>query len=272
MAGGASSRMKKSVKNEVMDESVRQIASLYHKSLIPLGKQKKPLLVRLIEHAILAGYNDVYIVTGPDNAIFRSVLNPYTPFFEKKNLRIHYAIQETPLERSKPWGTADAVWQALQQFPQLKQTHFTLCNGDNLYSVKAMKQLLSPRKTPHALIAYALSGLNFSKERMARFALLAMEAGYLNNIIEKPSSGQWRALEDKNSELYVSMNLFSFQGALLLPYLEKCPLHPERNEKELPFAVDQMVQEQSKWVWCYPVTEPVPDLTSVVDIDPFIED
>ena len=51
-----------------------------------------------------------------------------------ENINIQFVKQYIPKGREKPLGTSDAVVQALDQFPELKQNIFTVCNGDNLYS------------------------------------------------------------------------------------------------------------------------------------------
>lgn len=52
MAGGASSRMKRSLENSKLSDATKSIAGSSHKSLIPLGKGKKPLLYYLIQNAV----------------------------------------------------------------------------------------------------------------------------------------------------------------------------------------------------------------------------
>jgi hypothetical protein len=51
-----------------------------------------------------------------------------------------------------------------------------------------------------------------------------------------------------------------------LPYLREVPLHPIREEKELPSAVTMLVNKNPKSVFAYPLSEKVPDLTSVQDV------
>ena len=55
MAGGASSRMKKSLENSSLSSDQKEVAQRVHKSLIPLGKTQKPLLFHLISNAVAAG-------------------------------------------------------------------------------------------------------------------------------------------------------------------------------------------------------------------------
>lgn len=268
LAGGASSRMKKSLKKIDLPRSVAQVAAQQHKSLIPLGAEKKPLLIRLLENAIAAGYHKIYIVTAPNQTAFQQALDRHAE--SCKNVTIYFAVQHTPKGRDKPLGTADAVAQTLHQYPDLISGEFSLCNGDNLYSIASMQQLLKHRKAPHAMIAYAQSTLNFPASRIARFALLKMDSNNnLIQIIEKPQMEELSTIQKTGKESFVSMNLFRFSGRLLLPYLENCPLHPERDEKELPIAVEQMINDHPKSLLCYPWHENVADLTSAKDIGLF---
>ena len=267
MAGGASSRMKKSLEQASLDAPTKAIAQRVHKSLIPLGASKKPLLIHLLEHAQTAGYEKIYLITAPENSAFKAVLSGYPSLFSKGNFQVQYALQYPPKGDEKPLGTADAVLQAMTQYPELEKSAFTLCNGDNLYSEKSLALLLKPHSAPHALICYDRSGLQFSEERIARFAILALDSeSYLTDIIEKPTSEQFAQFRDEKETVYVSMNLFRFSGKRLKPYLENCPIHPERKEKELPVAVGQLVQEQSKTVYGHKLTENVPDLTAATDL------
>ena len=270
MAGGASSRMKKSLEQTSLDATTKAIAQRVHKSLIPLGVSQKPLLVHLLENAQAAGYKKIYLITAPENSTFKTVLSAYPSLFSNGNFQVHYAFQYPPTGHSKPLGTADAVLQAMTQYPELEKNAFTLCNGDNLYSKKSLALLLKPHNAPHSLISYDRSGLHFSEERIARFAILALDSeSYLTEIIEKPTSEQLAQLRDEKEKVYVSMNLFRFTGKLLKPYLEKCPIHPERKEKELPVAVGQLVQQQPKTIYGHKLTENVPDLTAATDLSHF---
>ena len=126
------------------------------------------------------------------------------------------AVQNVPAGRSKPLGTADALQQCLDQYPELKQTTFTVCNGDNLYSVGALKDLRRERTAPHALISYGSSGFEYTEERIAKFAVMNISSeGFLREIIEKPDLRDVPKYRDESGELRVSMNIFSFSGEAL---------------------------------------------------------
>ena len=79
---------------------------------------------------------------------------------------------------------------------------------------------------------------------------------HFENIVEKDSIGKIR----------VSMNIFKFDGNMFFNYLKNCPVTPNRNEKELPTALLNMVREHPMSTIGIPLSEHVPDLTSKEDI------
>lgn len=270
MAGGASSRMKRSLASSGLDNETLRIASNLHKALIPLGETQKPLLFYLLKNAISAKIKHVYIITSPENAAFKG----FTSEFLKKNngISIHLAVQHVPKDRKKPLGTADALQQCIDQYPNLLKERFTVCNGDNLYSVGALNDLKKDRNAANALISYSSKGLNFSDERISKFALMDIDSnGFLKGIIEKPKLEGVNDYRDASGILRVSMNIFNFSGEVVYPYLQNCFLDPIRNEKELPQAVRRMVSEIENTMLCYPRSEHIPDLTDANDIKQFVE-
>ena len=54
MAGGNSSRMKKSIEKSTLSKKEKEFVRKVHKSLIPIGKEKKPLLYYLISNAVIS--------------------------------------------------------------------------------------------------------------------------------------------------------------------------------------------------------------------------
>lgn len=270
MAGGASSRMKRSLKNSTINTAIKKQAEAVHKSLIPLGTNQRPLLYYLIKNATAAGYETIYLITSSENSAFHNQIEAWKTQNIFTNITICFVIQYVPEIREKPLGTADAVQQTLEQYPELLDTTFTVCNGDNLYSTTVFKLLRTSREVPHALISYARSGLAFSDERISKFAVMDIDSnGFLKNIIEKPDPLEVEKYKDSTDEIRVSMNIFSFNGKLLYPYLKSCPIHPERNEKELPEALRILNRANPNQTICLPVKEHLPDLTSAEDIKKF---
>jgi len=235
-----------------------------HKSLIPVGKKGRPFLYYLVEHALRAGYTRLYLICGEEHSAFLHLIESggLPP-----GMQVRIAVQKLAPGHEKPLGTADALQQCLDQYPELLEATFTVCNGDNLYSVGALSDLRAGRESPHALVAYAASGFEFPPGRIAKFALMDLSPeGYLKGIVEKPLEEDLPKYRDSNGELWVSMNIFSFLGSGIYPYLKNCPIDPVRGEKELPKAVGRLALEDPKAVGCIPRKEHIPDLTDAQDI------
>lgn len=269
LAAGASSRMKKSKAPQGLSQADSQRATQESKALITYGDENRPILDHLLLNAQKAGYTDVTLIVAPKAEGFKQYYGPLNQNNDFHGMRLSYATQFVPEGREKPLGTADAVYQTMLQHPRLKQTAFTVCNSDNLYSVDVLSALRTTA-APNALIAYNRDGLKFSMERISRFALLSLdEKDYLKDIIEKPDLAQTEAYRDGEGILRVSMNIFKFDGGQMFPYLEDCELHPMRDEKELPSAILALCQQAPQSFLGIPFNEHVPDLTTKEDIETF---
>ena len=181
-------------------------------------------------------------------------------------MKISYAIQKTPPGRTKPLGTADALMQAMNVRRDWRGKKFTVCNSDNIYSQRALG-LLRETHHPCALIDYDREALQFREERIEQFAVIHKDVeGFLVDIIEKPTTDQIESTTDSGGRLGISMNIFRFSYDLILPVLGRVPLHPLRQEKEIPLAVKLLVQQNPRAVATIPLSEYVPDLTMKTDI------
>lgn len=259
LAGGASSRMKKSVDQNLSPEKVAQ-ANQLSKGLIELGG--KPFLSYLLDNILQAGFKNVYIITGENSQMFRRAFEINPDFVD---LNIQFATQYIPEGRQKPYGTADALYQCIEQYPNLKEDTFCVCNSDNLYSLNALKNLKNAN-SHQAILAYDIDHLKYPKERIARFAVMKFDDDYnLTTIVEKPEPDKIVDYTDAHQKIRVSMNIFLFDGKSFFKYLESCPAHPVRDEKELPTALMNMIEDNIK-VMGIPIAEHVPDLTSKNDI------
>ena len=259
LAGGASSRMKKSVDQNLSPEKVAQ-ANQLSKGLIELGG--KPFLSYLLDNILQAGFKNVYIITGENSQMFRRAFENNPDFVD---LNIQFATQYIPDGREKPYGTADALYQCLEQYPNLKEDTFCVCNSDNLYSLKALKNFKNTN-LHQAILAYDIDHLKYPKEKIARFAVMKFDDDYnLTTIVEKPEPDKIVDYTDAHRKIRVSMNIFLFDGKSFFKYLESCPAHPVRDEKELPTALMNMIEDNIK-VMGIPIAEHVPDLTSKNDI------
>ena len=132
LAAGASSRMKRSVPIDGLSNSDVEAANKNSKALIPIGN--RPVLDFLLKNAIGAGFKRAVLIVAPDHQAFSQFYGDGKPGNQFASLEINFAIQYRPAHREKPWGTADAVFQCLEQYPELQKQEFVVCNSDNLYS------------------------------------------------------------------------------------------------------------------------------------------
>jgi NDP-sugar pyrophosphorylase family protein len=262
LAAGLSSRMKKSVSSKNLSKRSIEQANSRDKGLIGIDKNGRPLIHYLLINAKSAGFKTIYLVIGQNSDSFKSY------FDENKydGLDIEFAVQYLEKNKLKPSGTADALFQAITQFPILKSSNFCVCNSDNLYSAKALRSIRSTSFS-NAFISYDKSFLNFSSEKVSSFSILKLNKnGYLVNILEKPTTKDFDLFKDNGGKIRVSMNLFKFNGSVFYDYLKNCPFDVLRNEKELPTAVLNLAKDQPSSVYGIPFEEHVPDLTSKDDI------
>lgn len=266
LAGGASSRMKNTASIEGLSDKEISQANKISKSLISIDPNGRPLMDYLLFNAKKASYKNIYIVINENGELFKEFYGNSQQNNEFHGLNVSFAVQKIPEGRVKPFGTADALFQAVEQYPELNTQFYTVCNSDNLYSISVLKALRET-KNPNAFISYDRDALQFSSERIARFALAKLDSdNYLLDIIEKPSIVESDHYKDKDGKLRVSMNIFKFDGNAIYSYLKNCPVHPERNEKELPTVLLNLLKDYSKAVIGIPFSEHVPDLTAKEDI------
>ena len=266
LAGGASSRMKNSMISKNLSEEELKNANTRSKALLEFGNAKRPILDFLLLNAEKAGYKKVVIVIGEQGTLFKEYYGKQLKDNSFKGLSISYAIQYITKERDKPFGTADALFQALTQFPELQHEAFTVCNSDNLYSVAALQALLTC-KDANAFINYDRDALLFPMEKIERFALTLVDENFhLETIVEKPSKNEVSNYKDVKGRYRVSMNVFKFTGTEIYSFLKNCPIDPKRNEKELPTAILNMINESKSYLRGISFAEHVPDLTSKEDI------
>lgn len=271
LAGGISSRMKKQ-EEQIIDLDIRILKDAFEKqkAMIGLGENYRPFLDYLLLNVKKTGIKDVVIVIGEnDNSIKNYYQTNKKSFFN--GLNISYAVQQIPNGRAKPLGTADALYQGLLSVREWEGSSFIVCNSDNLYSVKSFRTL-QYSEYPNAMIDYDRNGLLFDNERIRRFAITKKNSrGFLVDIIEKPYDELIQLIKEKDGYIGVSMNIFKFSYDMIFPFLEKTPLDPERNEKELPTSVKLMITKYSDSVFAYLFSEHVPDLTFKKDIVPVME-
>ena len=266
LAGGASSRMKKeAVLDNLSPEEIAQ-ANERSKGLIGVGASGRPLLDYLLWNAKKAGYRNIYIIIGQQGELFKEFYGTKMKNNDFHGLNISFAVQYIPDGRVKPFGTADALFQAVEQYPELNSQFYSVCNSDNLYSAEALRALRET-ESPNAFISYDRDAMEFPQERISRFAIAKLDQNkQLLDILEKPSEDVLEHYKDSEGKIRVSMNAFKFNGKTLFTHLKNCPVHPERDEKELPNVLLNSVKENPNTTVGIPFSEHVPDLTAKEDI------
>ena len=219
LAGGISSRMKKPEYNGYIEPKLITEANEKVKSMIGVGDKYRPFLDYLLFNARESGYKDILIVIGEKDENIREYYGNKDNGNEFFDLRISYAVQKIYKDHFKPLGTADALFQGLLTKNDWKGAKFTVCNSDNLYSIKALKLVLKTQYK-NAMIDYDRDAFEFEKERIEKFAVTMKDhERFPLNVIEKPSAAQIKMIEDKNGYVGVSMNIFSFEYDMIFPYL-----------------------------------------------------
>ena len=123
LAGGASSRMKKPSLSQLSEDFIYQ-ANSRSKALILLND--RPMLDYVLYNAQQAGFQNIYIVIGKEGDLFKTYYGEERARNMFNGLSISYVFQHIPEGRIKPLGTADAVCQSLEQYPELQENQFVL--------------------------------------------------------------------------------------------------------------------------------------------------
>lgn len=266
LAGGASSRMKQPASATQLSTEEELQANQRTKGLIGIGSEKRPLLDFLLNNAKKAGYKNIYFIVSKNNILFREFYGEKDRDNDFNGLLISYAVQHIPEGRDKPYGTADALWQCLKQYPELIEESFSVCNSDNIYSVRALEAMRMLYDL-NGFVSYDRDSLEFSMQKISRFALARLnEKNYLVDIIEKPDYTAVEKYRGKDGKLRVSMNLFKFTGNYIFPFVRDCPVNIQRNEKELQTAILNMLEKYPGTMKGVDIAEHVPDLTTKDDI------
>lgn len=265
LAGGMSSRMKKTTDSDTsLDPKLIEQANTLPKCMLGVGKNGRPFMDYVLYNASKAGIKEVVLILNPKDIVTQPHYENLTANGNNWGLDIAFARQYIPENREKPLGTSDAIGQALSQFPSWQNSRFIACNGDNLYPTKAFKLLLEDTHT-NAMLDWDTEG--YTIERVRNCAIIKKDKeGYLVDLLEKPNDEEWEEIVNTMPRIGISWNIFAFTTNELLPFLEKTPLHPIRNEKEIPVTVRLWANEVSKSIYTIPIEDVLPDLTSKNDI------
>ena len=230
----------------------------------------KTILDYSIDDAIRAGFSSIVFVIRKD---FSEAFDAKIGTHYKSKISIQYAYQSiddlpqpfcAPENRSKPWGTAQAIWSARD----LIHTPFAVINADDFYGRDAFKQMQrfcqsmteDGNQPLHAgLATYELSNTLSENGTVNRGVCTLNENQQLEKIEEHTEiqlieggsiSGQNASqnLTELSPEAPVSMNFWAFSPGVfssLEQYFAeflKTQIRDPNSECYLPDAIDAFIQ------------------------------
>ncbi|WP_031568380.1 nucleotidyltransferase family protein [Rheinheimera texasensis] len=233
------------------------------KQLATVGNTGRPLLYFSVMDAYRAGIRHLVLVIRQNlQALFIEQVLPTLP----ADLKVDFVVQhlhDIPADcvlptvaRTKPWGTAHAVWSARRQLTQ----PFIVINADDYYGADAMLQLVDHFSTPAsswAMVAYPLA-LTLSEHGGVNRGCCQVENGQLLKVAEwteihAGTDGVLSGLDEQgvrrplSGQQLVSMNIWGFTPNLLTrletqlrQFFQAGP--GEKAESYLPVAVDDALQ------------------------------
>ncbi len=261
LAAGMSSRMKKETTSTI-EENLLQQANTLPKCMIGLGRNGRPFLDYLLCNAARGGITEVMLLLNPTDAVTQAYYERQVSDNQVFGLKLLFVRQAIPVGRTKPLGTSDGILQALAQQPDWQNERFVVCNSDNIYPANIFELL--NQETTNAMIAFDAQG--YDEARVRNCAIVKTDAqNFLVDLVEKPTDNEWAIIKTQQ-RIGFSWNIFGLNAAEVIPFFENTPLHPIRQEKELPVSIKMMVNtnpQSMKAIW---VNEVIPDLTSKADI------
>ena len=234
------------------------------KQLATVGQTGRPLLYFSVMDAYQAGVRHLVLVIRQNlqTVFLEQVLPAFPP-----DLTVELVLQQLQdipaqctlagLSRTKPWGTAHAVWSARHVLTQ----PFIVINADDYYGANAMQQLVqhfAEHSAHWAMVAYPLE-LTLSEHGGVNRGCCDVVAGRLRKVeewteIRTDATGQLHGLNSAGEMLslsahqLVSMNIWAFTPDLLSrletqlqQFFQNGP--GEKAESYLPYAVDQALQQ-----------------------------
>jgi dTDP-glucose pyrophosphorylase len=283
------------------------------KQIDAISDDGKPLLDYSIDDAIRAGFSTIVFVIRKD---FAEAFDAKIGATYKSKISIHYAYQAiddlpkpycSPKNRSKPWGTAQAIWSARD----LIHTPFAVINADDFYGRDAFKQMQgfcesliegAARPLLAGLATYALGNTLSENGTVNRGVCTLNQDQQLENIEEHT---EIQLLEDhsivgKNiaqhsiklsPETPVSMNFWAFSPSIFTfienYFAQFLETHVEAVQSEcyLPNAIDSFIKSgdlvcvtietQSQWLGItYPEDKALVKkaLAKITQTSPYFED
>ena len=238
------------------------------KQLEPVGPNGEIIMDYSIHDAIEAGFNRIVFIIRKDiEADFREVIGDrIEEICAKRGVSVGYAFQSltdipedasVPEERTKPWGTGQAVLCA----KDLIDSPFAVINADDYYGKEAFVKLHDFLCAPRQPGEYCMAGFilknTLSENGGVTRGLCHVDGkGYLTNVVEtrnilKCGDGAQVNGEAVDPDSYVSMNMWGL-GTEFMDTLEEGfreffqtaqPKDPLKAEYLLPIYIGQLLQQ-----------------------------
>lgn len=245
------------------------------KQLEPMGLHDEIIMDFSIHDAIKAGFNKIIFVIRKDiEADFRERIGTRVEALcERLGVEVAYAFQdrndipegfEVPADRTKPWGTGQAVLAA----KDLIREPFIVINADDYYGKEAFVQLHDWLVEAHADSAISMAGF-ILKNTLSEHGGVTRGVCYVadghthitdvvetGNIVKTPNGVEADG-KSLDPESYVSMNMWGFPakegcapaflGVLereFVTFFEKTvPANPLKAEYLLPTLIGGLLRE-----------------------------
>ena len=196
------------------------------KQLEPVGLHDEIIMDYSIHDAIKAGFNKIiFVIRKEIEADFRERIgNRLEEICGNAGVELDYAFQnmkdvpgEVPAERSKPWGTGQAVLAA----KDLIHEPFAVINADDYYGKEAFRQLHDWLVLDHEETAIAMAGFilknTLSENGGVTRGVCTVEDGrtHITDVVETSNIVMTKDGAEADGvaldpESYVSMNMWGF--------------------------------------------------------------
>lgn len=237
------------------------------KQIDPVGPNGQILLDYSIYDAYRAGFRQVVFIIRPElQESFAETIGRRAA----RQMEVSYVYQTTdhlpeglqiPAGRTKPLGTAHAVWCA----GETVKAPFAVINADDFYGAEAFCKVYSFLQNVqdddvyrYCLVGYPVENTLSDSGTVARGVCTAGPDGLLTAIVERTAiqrapDGVIRCEGGQTlpEGTPVSMNLWGFTPSFLAALsglmrdfiCEELPKNPEKAEFYLPFAVDRLIAQ-----------------------------
>lgn len=198
------------------------------KQLAAVDNQNHIIMDYSIHDAIEAGFNEIIFIIRRDiEEEFKSVIgNRIESVCTSHGVTVKYAFQDIndipgtkPAERTKPWGTGQAVLAAKDMI----NNSFTVINADDYYGKEAYRVMHDWLVLEHEPNAYAMAGFILKNTLSDNVGVtrgvcqVADGHTHLTDVVEtsnilKVNGGAEADGKALDPEAYVSMNFWGFPG------------------------------------------------------------